>query len=52
MKMPTIAGIFIFISRENFMLSWDEHEKKFYNLGPGCTSSQAEQSLGGPPEDA
>ena len=33
MKMPTIAGIFIFISRENFMLSWVEHEKKFYNLG-------------------
>ena len=33
MKMPTIIGIFIFISRENFMLSWGEHEKKFYNLG-------------------
>ena len=31
-KMPTIVGIFIFISRENFMLSQVEHEKKFYNL--------------------
>ena len=27
MKMPTIVGIFIFISREIFMLSWIEHEK-------------------------
>ena len=25
MKMPTIVGIFIFISRENFMLSWYFH---------------------------
>ena len=32
MKMPTIVGIFIFISRENFLLSLVEHEKKFYNL--------------------
>ena len=32
-KIPTIVGIFIFISREKFMLSWAEHEKKFYNLG-------------------
>ena len=34
MKMPTIVGIFILIRRENFMLSWVEHEKKnnFYNL--------------------
>ena len=29
MKMPTIIGIFIFISRENFMLNWVEHEKSF-----------------------
>ena len=29
MKMPTIVGIFVFISRENFMLSWVEHEKSF-----------------------
>ena len=27
MKMPTIVGIFIFISRENFMLRLAEHEK-------------------------
>ena len=33
MKMATIVGIFIFISRENFMLSLTEREKKFYNLG-------------------
>ena len=33
MKMPTIIGIFMFISRENFMLSWVEPEKKFYNCG-------------------
>ena len=62
MKMPTIVGIFIFItekfscsamlskkefaivsnlrfyiSRTNFMLSWVEHEKKFYNLGARVT---------------
>ena len=28
MKMPTIVGIFIFISREMFMLSCVEHEKR------------------------
>ena len=28
MKMPTIVGIFIFIRRDNFMLSRVEHEKK------------------------
>ena len=31
--MPASVVIFIFSSRENFMLSWIEHEKKFYNLG-------------------
>ena len=35
MKMPTIVSIFIFISRENFMLSWSEHEKSFLVTGPG-----------------
>ena len=34
MKMPTIVGIFIFISRENFMLNWVEHEKSFITPGP------------------
>ena len=29
MKMPAIAGIFIFISRKNFMLSWVEYKKSF-----------------------
>ena len=32
MKKPTLVGIFIFISRENFMLSSAEHEK-VYILG-------------------
>ena len=34
-KKTTIVGIFIFISRENFMLSWVEHEKRFMSSGPG-----------------
>ena len=29
-----IVGVFIFISRENFTLSWVEHEKSFITLGP------------------
>ena len=37
MKMPTIVGIFIFISRENFMLSWVEHEKCFITSGPDAS---------------
>ena len=28
-----MVDIFVFINRENFMLSWNEHEKKCYNLG-------------------
>ena len=35
MKISTIVGIYIFISRENFMLSRDEHEKSFITSGPG-----------------
>ena len=34
MEVPSIVGIFIFISRENFMLSSVEHEKSFITLGP------------------
>ena len=34
MKMPTIVRIFIFISRENFMLSWVEHENSFITSEP------------------
>ena len=35
MKMPTVVGIFIFISRENFMLSGVQHEKSFITWKPG-----------------
>ena len=35
MKMPTLVGIFIFISREIFMHSWVEHEKGFITSEPG-----------------
>ena len=34
MKMLTILSIIIFISRENFMLTLVEHEKKFITRGP------------------
>ena len=34
-KMPTIVGILIFMSRKNFMLCLVEHEKSFITLGPG-----------------
>ena len=34
-KMPTIVGILTLMSRINFILSQVEHEKKFYNIGPG-----------------
>ena len=30
-----VVGIFMFINRENFMLSWVEHEKGFITLGLG-----------------
>ena len=39
MKMPTIVGIFIFISRENFMLSLVKHEKSFITSGHGLIQS-------------
>ena len=35
MKMPTFVGVFIFISRENFMLSWVEYKKRFITSEPG-----------------
>ena len=31
--MPTIVGILTFMIRMNFVFSWVEHEKRFYNLG-------------------
>ena len=37
MKMPTIVGIFICISRENFVLSLVDHEKSFITSGPDQT---------------
>ena len=33
-KYENAVGIFIFISRENFMLSGVEHEKRFITSGP------------------
>ena len=33
-KMPTIVGILTFMSGENFMLNWVEHEKSFITSGP------------------
>ena len=34
MKMPTLVGIFIFISSENFLLGGGENEKSFITSGP------------------
>ena len=45
-KMPTIVGIFIFISRENFMLGRVEHEESFIILGPGLGSGNLHFSIG------
>ena len=46
MKMQTIVGIFIFISREKFMLSWVEHHgKSFITSGPDCTDAHAHLDL-------
>ena len=39
-KMPTIVGILTFMNRMNFMLSWVEIEKKFYNLGARNSCNQ------------
>ena len=41
MKMPTIVGIFISVSRENFMLSGVEHENSFTTSGPDILENQA-----------
>ena len=45
MKMPTIVVIFIFISRENFMLSLVKYEKSFITSGPDCGNVEAEPDL-------
>ena len=46
MKMQTIVGIYIFITRENFMLSSVKHEKKFYNLDAWKGVYSKTESLG------
>ena len=38
-KMPTIDGIFTFMSRNYFMLSLVEHEKIFITSGPDHAKS-------------
>ena len=40
MKMPTYVGIFIFVSRENFMLSLFEHENDFITSGQDNQASE------------
>ena len=44
MKMPTTVGIFIFISRENFMLSSAEHEKSFITWARCSVHQQSHNS--------
>ena len=39
MKMPTIVGIFIFISREKNMFSRVEHKKRFITSAPDISNS-------------
>ena len=53
MKMPTFVGVFIFISRENYMLRWAERKKKkkkkkkkdFYNLWVNCPKGTSTISI-------
>ena len=45
MKMPTIVGIFIFISRENSMLSRAEYEKGFITSEPGLIIAKKKWKL-------
>ena len=33
-KMPTVVGVFTFMSRKIFILSWVEHENVFITSGP------------------
>ena len=44
MKMPTTVGMFIFISRENFILCGVEHEN-INTLGTGPSCSKLTMSL-------
>ena len=49
--MPTIVeismkvGIYIFIGRENFMLSWDKHENSFITSGPDYAEAMLDIQL-------
>ena len=45
MKMPTIVGIFIFISGENFMFNWVKHEQSFITFGQGLPMFRLNKGL-------
>ena len=45
MKKVLTVGIFIFMTKWNFMLSWVEHEKSFITSGPDCANAQADLGL-------
>ena len=40
-------SIFVFMSNWNFMISWVEHEKKFYNLGAWLCVKESGMSVMG-----
>ena len=44
-KMPTIVGILTFMSGENFMLNWVEHEKSFITSGTGLVGKHSSSPL-------
>ena len=46
-KMPTIVGILIFISRKNFMLNWVEYGKSFMTSELGPHISRVLSGFGG-----
>ena len=46
MKMSTFVGIFIFISIENFMLCWVEHEKSLKTPSPGIFENRVPLKAG------
>ena len=43
-KFQNFNSVLRFINKTNFILSWVEHEKKFYNLGPCVTIKDSEQT--------
>ena len=44
-NMPTIVGIFTFMSRENSMLSIVEHEKRFITSGQVCANKKESDQI-------